>query len=70
MLAIIKDDVRMTILSQEPRISDVDIEVDTESQEGCLIFLINYTVAGSNTRENLVFPFFLTNDRGEDQDVG
>ena len=70
MLAIMKDDVRMTILSQEPRVTDVSIELDPDAQEGCLLFIIDYTLAGSNTRENLVFPFFLTNDRGEGQNVG
>lgn len=63
MLAIMKDDVRTTILSQEPRISEAEIEIDKAAQDGCLLFNIDYTVAGSNTEENLVFPFFLTNDR-------
>lgn len=69
MLSIMKDDVRMTILSQEPRISEVDVEIDTTSQEGCLLFNIDYNVAGSNSEENLVFPFFLTSDRGESENA-
>ena len=69
MLSIMKDDVRMTILSQEPRISEVDVEIDTTSQEGCLLFNIDYSVAGSNSEENLVFPFFLTSDRGESENA-
>jgi hypothetical protein len=47
----------------------VDVEIDTTSQEGCLLFNIDYSVAGSNSEENLAFPFFLTSDRGESENA-
>lgn len=65
MLSILSDEIRMLILSQEPRISDVQVNIDAESKEGCLIIMINYTLAGSNTQDNMVFPFYLNAVREE-----
>lgn len=48
-----------TILGQEPRISRVDIEVVPQLHKGCLVIHIDYTTAETNTRDNLVFPFYL-----------
>lgn len=47
------------ILKQEPRISEVDISVDSVTRKGCLIIDINYTLAKTNDKDNLVFPFYL-----------
>lgn len=66
MLSLLSDNVRELILSQEPRISDVDVAIDAESREGCLIINITYTIAATNTQDNLVFPFFLNELREED----
>ena len=66
MLSLLSDNVRELILSQEPRISNVDVDIDSESREACLIININYTIAASNTQGNLVFPFFLNEFRKED----
>lgn len=66
MLSLLSDNIRALILSEEPRISDVDVKIDSESREGCLIISITYTVAASNTQDNLVFPFFLNEIRGEE----
>jgi hypothetical protein len=57
-----------TILSQEPRISGVDIEVDPQLDKGCLILHISYVVAENNTRDNLVFPFYLYAEEAGDAD--
>ena len=59
MLSLLSDNIRELILSQEPRISDVDVTIDSESKEGCLIINIIYTLASTSTQDNLVFPFFL-----------
>lgn len=59
MLSLISDNIREFILSQEPRISDVDININSEAREGCLIINIDYTISATNTQDNLVFPFFL-----------
>ena len=66
MLSLLSDNIRDLILSQEPRISDVDVNIDSESKEGCLIINITYSLAASNTQDNLVFPFFLNAFNEED----
>ena len=65
MLRMMSDELREMLLKQEPRISDVDIEVDPEVKNGCLLISINYTVASTNQQDNLVFPFYLNAAREE-----
>lgn len=62
MLSIFRRNITETILSQEPRIADVDVELEYRESQGAIIISINYLVAATNTRDNLVFPFYL--DRG------
>ena len=50
------------ILNQEPRIEDLKITPSEDSGNGRIIFDIEYTVAASNTRDNLVFPFYLNQE--------
>ena len=57
-----------TILEQEPRISEVDVSVDPQLDKGCLIINIVYTIAESNTQDNLVFPFYLYAQEEGEQD--
>ncbi len=50
------------ILNQEPRIEDVSITPDPDSGDGRVIFNISYTVSATNTRDNIVFPFYLNQE--------
>ena len=50
------------IMNQEPRVSDVTIRPTGDSSQGRLIFDIEYTVAATNTRDNIVFPFYLNQE--------
>ncbi|MEG1917800.1 MAG: GPW/gp25 family protein [Oscillospiraceae bacterium] len=59
MLSMFSDSIRALILTQEPRIDEVVVEIDTETQENCLLVSIGYTLAATNTQDNLVFPFYL-----------
>lgn len=52
-------ELERTLLDQEPRISDVEVKVKPELDNGCLIVDINYRIAGSHTRDSIVFPFYL-----------
>lgn len=52
-------DITQQILEQEPRVQDVAITTDLKVREGRLFINIDYTVRGSNVRDNLVFPFYL-----------
>ncbi len=67
MMSIFKRNIMETILSQEPRISDVDVEMEYRENQGAIIVSINYLVASTNTRDNLVFPFYL--DRGQEAET-
>ena len=62
---ILSDELRSLLLQQEPRIGEVEVEVDPKALEGCLLVSVTYTVAASNTRDNLVFPFYLNAAREE-----
>lgn len=66
MISIFRRNITETILAQEPRISDVDVRVEYNEGQNAMIISIDYLVASTNTRDNLVFPFYL--DRGEAQD--
>jgi len=63
VMSMFRRDITETILNQEPRISDVDVDMEFREKQGAIIISINYLVAATNSRENLVFPFYL--DRGQ-----
>ncbi len=42
----------------EPRVDDIELTADN-SQEGVLLFNLEYTVRDDNVPENLVFPYYL-----------
>ncbi len=63
VMSMFRRNITETILNQEPRISDVDVDMEFREKQGAIIISINYLVAATNSRENLVFPFYL--DRGQ-----
>ena len=67
MLNVLSNNLRTILLGQEPRISDVDIDIDPEVRDGCLFVNIQYLVSETNTRDNFVFPFYLNAGRMEDE---
>ncbi|HAU99774.1 MAG: GPW/gp25 family protein [Lachnospiraceae bacterium] len=68
MLSIMRRDIAQTIISQEPRVSDVQIETDVRERQGMILINIDYYVAETNTRDNMVFPFYL--DQAEEPEAG
>ena len=58
-VSILQRNITEQIMSQEPRVADITIETDSTTKPGCLILNIGYTIIESNTRDNLVFPFYL-----------
>ena len=56
--AFIMELIRTAILYHEPRINTEDIQLET-TLDGQLNILIEYTVRATNTRYNLVLPFYL-----------
>lgn len=59
MLNLMAREVASDLMTQEPRLADVDVKIDAASKPGCLIIYIDYLIRDTNVRDNLVFPFYL-----------
>ena len=55
----IKDLVFTAIYYFEPRVNPEDVRLETAETEGIVTVNVEYTVRTTNTRHNLVFPFYL-----------
>ncbi|MCR5251310.1 MAG: GPW/gp25 family protein [Lachnospiraceae bacterium] len=51
--------LRELLIHQEPRISDVEITTENHAKSGVLLVNVDYVISRTNTRDNLVFPFYL-----------
>lgn len=51
--------IREQVMAQEPRISDVRVQMEQGKQRGVILFTVDYTVISTNNRDNFVFPFYL-----------
>jgi len=61
LMARIERTVRDAISSHEPRITLDDVKVTGQDvRAGTLSVSIRYTIRGTNSRFNMVFPFYLT----------
>jgi phage baseplate assembly protein W len=47
------------ILFHEPRIKVDRLDVTSSSEEGKLLIRVDYTIRGTNSRFNMVYPFYL-----------
>lgn len=57
----LEDRIRTTILVYEPRINLLAVQLDTSGQpEGRVVVLVEYEVRATNSRYNLVYPFYDT----------
>ena len=56
------------ITSQEPRISELNIEPEVTGNSGMIIFNIRYRIADTNTEDNLVFPFYMRAQTEEEEE--
>lgn len=53
------DLIKTAILYHEPRIDVNKIEIDTQNElEGELLINIDYTIRSTNSRRNMVYPFY------------
>jgi len=55
----IKDLVFTSIFYYEPRVKPDDVKLTVPDQEGSILIEVQYTVRATNTRYNLVYPFYL-----------
>jgi hypothetical protein len=61
----IKEQIRTSILYHEPRIVLNDLDLDLNQQlEGYVNLTVDYTVINTNSRFNLVYPFYLKEGTG------
>lgn len=58
--ARISEDIRRAILFHEPRVNLEDISFRKGTEEGRIEINIEYTIIATNTRTNMVYPFYLT----------
>ncbi len=68
ILGVMRSELTRAILEQEPRIADVQLSIDPTERADCLMIDIQYMIAGGNTPENLVFPFYLNAVPLEEED--
>ena len=60
LIGRLRDQVSDAILQHEPRIRLLQVEVGAErADEGLLLVSIDYLVRATNSRFNLVYPFYL-----------
>ena len=57
---LIADELKKAILLHEPRIFVDKITPSQEELNGTLEMLIEYTIIATNTRYNIVYPFYFT----------
>lgn len=58
---LLKDRIRMSILVYEPRINLLSLDLDSSAElEGKIILILTYEVRATNSRFNLVYPFYST----------
>lgn len=57
--AMMRNAVSQSILLFEPRVLLNDVTLEPVPEEGLVRILLDYTIAGTNTRDNFVFPFYI-----------
>ena len=61
MKTFLQDRVKTAILIFEPRINLLSLELDTTAQyEGKISIVVDYEVRATNSRYNLVYPFYVS----------
>jgi len=59
-LALIEEEVKKALTLYEPRIEIIKIKASADTnREGLVLIEIGYRVISTNTRQNLVYPFYL-----------
>jgi phage baseplate assembly protein W len=59
LLTYIKDLVFTAIYYFEPRINPDDVTLTDTADEGKILIEVSYTIRSTNSRHNLVFPYYL-----------
>ena len=59
MLNIIAREIQSTILQQEPRIRQVEVEIEPDQRHGCLLIQLCYKLRETQDRDSMTVPFYL-----------
>lgn len=59
MLTLMENHIKDAIVSFEPRIKLLKIDLESNANEGLIEVRISYLVKGTNSRLNYVYPFYL-----------
>lgn len=62
-ITLITGSIRDALARWEPRIKVTDVKVEPDSDAGKLVININYEVRSTNTKNNLVYDFYLKEAR-------
>ena len=57
--ALMRNAVSQSILLFEPRVILNTVTLEPVPEEGLVRILLDYTISGTNTRDNFVFPFYI-----------
>lgn len=55
----VSDIISDAIETYETRITLDNVDVDVEANEGRIVLTISYTIISTNTRSNIVYPYYL-----------
>lgn len=60
-MTIMKNRIKEAIIIYEPRVEVIKISLDTQNfLEGKFLIKIEYIIRATNTRRNIVFPYYIT----------
>lgn len=62
MITALKDRAKVAILTYEPRINLLGLDLDTDPAKqlnGTILITVDYEIRATNSRFNLVYPFYL-----------
>jgi len=68
VLTMLSTEIHDMLMEQEPRLSQVNVDITPQLDNGRLIINIGFVVASTHTRDSLVFPYYLDNAVMEDED--
>lgn len=58
-ISAMKHEIERALVMWEPRIEEIDVNVEPVSEEGMVVIEINYVVRSTNNPFNLVFPYYI-----------
>ncbi len=57
--ALLRQHIKDSIALYEPRVTNVNVEVQMDYLEGRVDILVEFTVVATNNRRNFVYPFYI-----------